>query len=57
MELSQLKCCSSPVQKSDSVRTVTARDDELSDEALLALLTSSPVSSAKLKKNKLSTKS
>uniref|UniRef100_A0A8R1TW07 Uncharacterized protein n=1 Tax=Onchocerca volvulus TaxID=6282 RepID=A0A8R1TW07_ONCVO len=51
---SQLKHFSSQISKSDSALKVASNEDELSDEALLAMMLSSPASSPKLKNNKWS---
>ncbi|KAL3985061.1 hypothetical protein ACH3XW_37075 [Acanthocheilonema viteae] len=56
-ELLRLAFESSPIQKSNSAQRIAANEDELSDEALLAMMISSPMSSPKLKKNKRSTDS
>uniref|UniRef100_A0A0R3S1K9 Uncharacterized protein n=1 Tax=Elaeophora elaphi TaxID=1147741 RepID=A0A0R3S1K9_9BILA len=53
-ELLRLALESSPIQKSNSLLRIASNEDELSDEALLAIMISSPVSSPKLKKNKRS---
>ncbi|MCP9256949.1 hypothetical protein DINM_000131 [Dirofilaria immitis] len=53
-ELLRLVLESSPIQKSDSTLRVALNEDELSDEALLSMMISSPVSSPKFKSNKWS---
>ncbi|KAK6108248.1 hypothetical protein QQG55_31380 [Brugia pahangi] len=52
-ELLRLALESSPIQKSDPVSRITSNDDELSDEALLAMMTSSPISSPKTQKEQV----
>ncbi|VDM09294.1 unnamed protein product [Wuchereria bancrofti] len=52
-ELLRLALESSPIQKSDPVPRITPNNDELSDEALLAMMTSSPVSSPKIQKEQM----
>ncbi|VDO25315.1 unnamed protein product [Onchocerca flexuosa] len=53
-ELLRLALESSPISKSDSALKVASNEDELTDEALLAMMLSSPASNPKLKNNRWS---